>query len=1561
MTAKASNGKTSAARRSPAGKSSGVRRPRSAQATAQRLRPAVRTARSEARPRRVSQARPGWWARTRLALRTLGQNEPETLGFGLLLVVALILRWWRPDWYAGCQFHPDERWIFGVVSQLSYPEAPTGLQYGTFPMYVLATIKDAVGTAASWFGHFDANQFVIWSGRMLSGLFDLGTLIFTYLLGRRLLPGRDGRRLGLLAAALLTFTVLNIQMAHFFVVDVPLAMLTTAVLYFSAGIAQSGARREYVLAGVCLGLGMATKTSALPVSLAVAAGHILGLLRASAQDRRRRWADLLLAAGVSLAAFAVAMPHAFLDWSRFWSNQNEQRRILVTGEADVPYNRQYLRTAPFLYFAGNMVRYTMGWTLGLLSLLAFLAYPLKGLVVLIRSAARRTWEKLAAGAEREAGLIVVLTFGVAYALVIGNSFAKFNRYLLPLTPVLCLAAARLVMEAHARLSGWGRKLAAAAAAVAVAGAVLWALAFASIYRAEHPWIAASRWMQANIPASMPGNPWIRPTTILNEEWGDDLPVGVAGLASKPFRINKFPVQEPDTPRKREIILAMLQSNDWIVMADTRAHAVYRRLPDRYPINAAYYTLMFQERLGFKLAKDFSNYPRLFGREFPDDAADESFTLYDHPHVFLFQREQSPLSPEELARRLDTATAEMRLRGQAAAARGPAVKRAPAAKAAAPASAGELPTVINRNIGQTQDRPVFVFGRLNSFTAGLAWLLLLEVIGLLALPFTLSLFPRLPDGGAALAKIVGTLVFTWLIWMLVSAGLMPHLQSTTMTVLLLLGGGAAYWAWRRRAELREYAARRGALWLTAEIIFAAAFVGYMLTKLYNPDIHNPFGQGYNGGGEPMGMTFFTSVYKSIHFPPYDPWLSGYHINYYYYGHVILGILAKLIGVPPAWSYNIAVSLLFALLVTGLYGLGLGLTGKRRWGAVAAVAGACLGNLHAFFYLLEPLNRVNFTDGLRVLGPWLQDTIRHAGRFEFIWNSTRLIKGTINEMPWFSFLYGDLHAHIIAMPYSLPLIAWALNLLLEPPAPKTIFPEAAGRTAWERGLKFGVAALCLGSLSAINTWNFPPYALLVLGVLVIRAFQNAGRPGLPWAGLGHAALGWLRLVLAGLLLMYFFHRYFVPQSTSLAFVNPAVRTRIKEFLVFFGLPVFMLVSFWAVSLIPAGAKWLKKMAGPARSNRPPLRRLLAVPQAFWSRQPKTFYTLSALLVVAGLLCFFDQVLLALLLALLLCGGYVLGWRPLSAQMRLALLLAELGLAIVFGCEIVHIRDFMGVGGDMSRMNTVFKFYMIVWIFFAVAMAAVMSELWPAITAKIKSRAAAARGAGWKTPAAAAGVLALWAAADYFQTNTDAPWFTLLLALCLLGVPWAWAWRPKDENTRRAWSAVLGAAVFATALYPPVSVFNRMKLCSQFKFPTLNGTAYLARMNPQDAKALAWINDNLRRTDIVLEAPGQQGYNCFDTRVAIFTGQPTLIGWVGEEEQMRYNPALTGSHTADANRIFGTADPAEAARLMERYQVKYVYMGANERKAYPPYGLDKFRNFMDTVYDQDGVAIYQMRGKK
>ena len=130
-----------------------------------------------------------------------------------------------------------------------------------------------------------------------------------------------------------------------------------------------------MLAGVFVGLGLATKASLLPIFLALAAAHVVyvvGMLRegrgrAPAEDAvRTAIAGMAAAAAASLAVLFVAQPYMFLDWAQFSESVSEQsqmvRRIL-----DYPYTRQYVDTVPYWYHFRQLSTWGLGWPLGLLA------------------------------------------------------------------------------------------------------------------------------------------------------------------------------------------------------------------------------------------------------------------------------------------------------------------------------------------------------------------------------------------------------------------------------------------------------------------------------------------------------------------------------------------------------------------------------------------------------------------------------------------------------------------------------------------------------------------------------------------------------------------------------------------------------------------------------------------------------------------------------------------------------------------------------------------------------------------------------------------------------------------------------------------------------------------------------------------------------------------------------------------------------------------------------------------------------------------------------------------
>src|SRR3954451_25082321 len=324
------------------------------------------------------------------------------------------------------------------------------------------------------------------------------------------------------------------------------------------------------------------------------------------------------------------------------------------------------------------------------------------------------------------------------------------------------------------------------------------------------------------------------------------------------------------------------------------------------------------------------------------------------------------------------------------------------------------------------------------TAALRFFVLIEVLGLAATPLAAVALARLAGRGLAFAKPLGLLLVTWVVWVLGSIGVA---QSTVMwiVVVALLAGAGALVLWRLRPAIP-----RGAF-LWSEGLALGAFALMALLIVYSPDVWQT--------EKPMDMAFINAAGNATHFPPEDPWMAGEDLNYYYLGHLMVSGLIRLSGVAPDVGYNLGVATFFALSVVAAFGLAAALTARVAgglWGVGLVLVAGTLGA------------------GFDVLG--------HDGALRtYDWfGASRVIKGTINEFPAFSFTLADLHAHVMAIPFSLLALAFGLQLALAgPPGPPR--PAAA--------IELGASAIAIGTLYAINAWSFPVVAgLYLLGALV-----------------------------------------------------------------------------------------------------------------------------------------------------------------------------------------------------------------------------------------------------------------------------------------------------------------------------------------------------------------------------------------------------------------------------------------------------------------------------------------------
>jgi hypothetical protein len=240
-------------------------------------------------------------------------------------------------------------------------------------------------------------------------------------------------------------------------------------------------------------------------------------------------------------AFALTNPFALLAFPTFWRNVAKQASI-VRGALDVPYTHQYHGTWPYLYPIVQQMRWGMGWALGLAAFggLIYAVWMAAGPSAMQEPPRRAEW--------------VLLAWVLPAFAFVGALYAKFPRYLLPLTPLLALYAARLLLRPLAPLLPCSY-------AVLLLCLLLRCLAFASIYRTPHPWQAASAWLYEH---AEPG------ATIAVEQWDHPLPLDATG-----YDVRELPVFDAETPEKWAVMEAALAQADYVVIASRRGYAALR--------------------------------------------------------------------------------------------------------------------------------------------------------------------------------------------------------------------------------------------------------------------------------------------------------------------------------------------------------------------------------------------------------------------------------------------------------------------------------------------------------------------------------------------------------------------------------------------------------------------------------------------------------------------------------------------------------------------------------------------------------------------------------------------------------------------------------------------------------------------------------------------------------------------------------------------------------------------------------------------------------------------------
>jgi len=365
---------------------------------------------------------------------------------------------------------------------------------------------------------------------------------------------------------------------------------------------------------------------------------------------------------------------------------------------------------------------------------------------------------------------------------------------------------------------------------------------------------------------------------------------------------------------------------------------------------------------------------------------------------------------------------------------------------------------------------------------ISWYLILQLIGFFSLPICLFSFRNLKDHGYTISKILGFVIFSFIVFFFSRYLNLPYntfvvwgsflffgFLSIFLFYLMLKGGklkiSKNFWNYIFRIEL----------------IFLALFILLTFLKTFSPDT--------NSGESVMDLAFINSINRGNKLPSNYPWYAGEKLEnvYYYFGHFLTSNLIKISGVKPNLGYNLAMISFFSTFSIACYGIIYNLTGKNRFGLITIIFLVFMGNIFGFLHIFNTLFP-HLDLHLPSYKPATNGNFFHRlttrGDSDLFWWSTRIIPWTITEVPWFSFLWNDLHAHYISYQFIVMFLIISLNFFLSEKAGFDIL----GESLFEKIFNIILIGICLGFMFPQFIWNYPLYLGFIGIVILFQQFIN-----------------------------------------------------------------------------------------------------------------------------------------------------------------------------------------------------------------------------------------------------------------------------------------------------------------------------------------------------------------------------------------------------------------------------------------------------------------------------------------
>ncbi len=863
--------------------------------------------------------------------------------------------------------------------------------------------------------------------------------------------------------------------------------------------------------------------------------------------------------------------------------------------------------------------------------------------------------------------------------------------------------------------------------------------------------------------------------------------------------------------------------------------------------------------------------------------------------------------------------------------------------------------------------------MSDLLAFLSWYLAVTVAGLIALPLAFRLFALLPDRGYTLARPFGLLTSGYVFWLLGSLGFVRNDAAGVLIAALIVALVGATWLRREGwAELRAWLATQRGLILAVEALFLLAFAAWAWVRAHNPDIlgtekpmefmfinailrspafppNDAWLAGYSISYYYFGYVLVAALIKVTGVASAVGFNLALALLFALSVTGALGVALNLIALtkeegerkraeahlrpsssvllPSFWPALLAP--LIIVVAGNFYGVlrlahangilaGAQIPALRYNTGAPELGGGAPGAQFGFFNLYTWLDLKGMNTAPAPVAPgaafnwdpgfwWWFNGARVTHDRNLLGQETE----AITEMPAFSFILGDLHPHVLALPFVFLALALTLHWLL--------WAQRSESGDWRVMLRAEAApllltALVLGGLAFLNTWDFPIYLFVVTAALTLGSAQAWGWQKLraQWRMVATFAIA---LLVPGVALYLPFYVGFQTQAGGLL-PNLIYPTRFQQTVVFFAHTLIGALLF-LIWLSRRERAWLdRRAAWWAGGGLLALLLLVAVTLALVAAlspdlsgfaaqfvAPLSLGEALALTVQRRLIDSFTALVPALMIGL--CVGLAVGAVrgrlkidiPIanrqsstlhSPAVLLSLVLLLTGALLLIGPEFVYLRDNFG-----SRMNTIFKFYFQTWVLWGLA-----------------------------------GAFGLWLMAQHAR-------------------PWVW----------RLSAGMMVLAIGASLVYTIAATFSATRGFAGP--PTLDGMAYFARSYPNDWAAIQWLNQNVPGTPTLAEGIGGQYWiEGRFSRLSMATGLPTVMGWPGHQGQWRgrYFGKVAGREDQIRNLYQSRSWDEAALRTLDEHGIEYVVWSDLERQKYGRSGEAKFAELMRPVFQSGDLTLYQ-----